>query len=487
MPNRLPMTAVSLGRRRLGLFALALAALIAAPPLGAAEPSEMPVGLEGQSGLTVTIYNRDLALVSEKRRVDFADGENRLALQDVSARLRPETVRLDGEGLQLVEQSFQADLVVPSRLMERALGKTVWVRRVNPVDGSVSYVEGELVSIAEGPMVLLEGRLESVSSSDLAFETATEGLRDRPTLVATLLSETAGTRDLGLRYLTGGLSWQADYVAELNAAEDRLDLTGLVTLGNHSGTVYRDARLRLVAGDVNQEASMPMMARAESDMVAGMAAAPPKMSEQPVGDQHLYELDRPVTLGRRETKQVTLLTDARIPVTKEYRFEELVAAYGGAEEIGPVKAAVILEFANEEADGLGVPLPRGIVRVYQAMDDGPGANVVFVGEDGIDHTSKGERVRLNTGRAFDVTGKARRTVFERISNKTYDTGQEIEIKNAKDSAVSVKLIGHMPRGWRLLEESHPHEQETASRLAWTLEVPAGGAATLNYKVRVTQP
>jgi len=487
MSNRLPMTAVSLGRRRLGLFALALTALIAAPPLGAAEPAETPVGLEGQSGLTVTIYNRDLALISERRRVDFAAGENRLALQDVSARLRPETVRLDGEGLQLVEQSFQADLVVPSRLMERALGKTVWVRRVNPADRSIRYEEGRLVSVAEGPLVLLGGRLESVAPGDLAFETATEGLRDRPTLIATLLSESAGARDLGLRYLTGGLSWQADYVAELNAAEDRLDLTGLVTLGNHSGTVYRDARLRLVAGEVNQEGPAPVMARAQMDSQEMAMAAPPQMSEQPIGDQHLYELDRPVTLGRRETKQVTLLAAASLPVIKEYRFEDLVSAYGGAEEIGPIKAAVILEFANEEAEGLGVPLPRGIVRVYQEAGDGGAAAVVFVGEDGIDHTPKGERVRLTTGRAFDVTGKARRTVFERISNKTYDTGQSIEIKNAKDRAVSVKLIGHMPRGWRMLEESQPHEQETASRLVWTLEVPAGGSATLDYKVRVTQP
>ena len=485
MPNRLTVTAVPLGRRRLGLLALALAGLIAAAPLGAAEVAETPVGLDGQSGLTVTIYNRDLALISEKRRVDFAAGENRLALQDVSARLWPETVRLEGDGLALVEQSFQADLVVPSRLMERALGKTVWVRRVNPADGSVGYAEGELVSVAEGPMVLLDGRLESVPLADLAFGTETEGLRDRPTLVAVLLSEEAGPRDLGLRYLTGGLSWQADYVAELNAAEDRLDLTGLVTLGNRSGTVYRDARLRLVAGDVNQEAPMAMMARAESDALAAMPAAPPKMNELPVGDQHLYELDRPVTLGRRETKQVTLLAAASLPVTKEYRFEELISAYGGAEEIGPVKAAVILEFANEASEGLGRPLPRGIMRVYQATGDGPDA--VFVGEDGIDHTSEGERVRLTTGRAFDVTGRARRTVFERISNKTYDTGQDIEVKNAKDRAVSVTLVGHMPRGWRLLEESRPHERETANRLAWTFEVPAGGTASLSYKVRVTQP
>ncbi|MGF1608467.1 MAG: DUF4139 domain-containing protein [Kiloniellales bacterium] len=465
-------------------FAILLCAtlFLATSATGAAE---RPVGLEAQRALTVTIYNRDLALISDERLVDFAAGENRIALRDVSARLRPETVILSGAGLALVEQGFEADLLGLPRLLEEALGERVWVRRGEP--GQEHYVEAELVSIALGPLVRLDGRLEGVTPDRLAFAAGEQGLRDRPTLVATLLSEVAGERALGLSYLSGGLSWQADYVAALNAAEDRLDLTGLVTLSNDSGTVFKDARLRLVAGEVNQAATPPMpMARAQMDLVA-MAEAAPKMAEHPVGEQHLYTLERPVTLGRRETKQVTLLSGEGLPVSKEYRFEELVNAYGGAEEIGPLQAAVALEFKNEGV--LGKPLPAGVLRVYQEAPDGgdDGGAPVFIGEDRIEHTAEGETVRITTGRAFDVTGEARQTVFERISSNAYDSGQAITVRNAKDRAVTVAIVGQLPRGWRMLEESLPHEAETANRIVWQLPVPAGGEATLSYRVRITNP
>jgi hypothetical protein len=476
-------------QRRLNYWPLCSAISLCAALLlatSAASAVERPVGLEARRALTVTIYNRDLALISEQRMVAFEAGENSIALLDVSARLRPETVILRGEGLVLVEQGFDADLLSLPRLLEDALGEKVWVRRGEP--GEEHYVEAELVSIAAGPLVRIDGRLESVTPDRLAFAGGEAGLRDRPTLVATLLSDTAGERALGISYLSGGLSWQADYVASLNAAEDRLELTGLVTLSNDTGTVFRDARLRLVAGEVNQAAAPPMpLARAQMDMAA-MAEAAPKLAEQPVGEQHLYTLDRPVTLGRRATKQVTLLSAGGLPVAKEYRFEELVSAYGGAEQIGPVKAAVVLEFETEGA--LGKPLPAGVLRVYQdAPPDsgGSGGAPVFIGEDTIAHTAEGEAVRITTGRAFDVTGEARQTVFERISNNTYDSGQAITVRNAKDGAVTVTIVGHMPRGWKMLEESLAHQEESANRLIWRLPVPPGSEATLRYKVRITNP
>ena len=304
-------------------------------------------------------------------------------------------------------------------------------------------------------------------------------------------SAEAGSRELGIAYLTGGLSWQADYVAALNAAEDRLDLSALITLQNHSGIDFEGAALRLVAGQVNQvhdqlvKASGQMMEMAAAD--ARMAAAAPVM-QQPVGDQHLYGIERPVNLANRQSKQVGLLDVEGVPVTKEYRFEELINAFGGAEEMGPVKARIQLEIENDEESGLGRPLPQGVLRVYRAGPaDMPGGSApVFLGEDRVAHSASGETLRLNIGRAFDVTGKSRRTVFERISNKTYEIGQEVTVENAKEEAVSVKVVGQMPPGWRMIEESLSHEAETANRLAWTLQVPAGGEAKFTYKVRVTR-
>ncbi len=462
-----------------------------------AQIREREVGAESRTGLTVTIYNSDLGLVRDIRRVDFAAGENVLALGDVSPALRPETLALEGEGLSLLDQSFAFDLLSPQRILEKSVGDTVWVVRSHPQTGEETEVEAELLSVAGGVVLRIGERIESgpaAGGGRLAFRGLPEGLRRAPALVARLESDRAGVRDLGVEYLTGGLTWQADYRAEVNAAEDRLDLTGLVTLTNASGAAYPDARVRLVAGEVNQDGPSPVQ-RAAVAMMAEAAAPAPGLAAQAAGDQHLYEVPRPVSLADRETKQVLLLESRGVPVEKEYRFEELVHAQGGPEEVGPVSAAVVFRFDNDaEAGGPGQPLPGGIVRVYQpggpeaegGGGDGGGAPV-FTGEDRIGHTPEGEEVRLAIARAFDVTGRSRITAYERLSNKSYRTAQEITLANAKDEAVRVKVVGHLPPGWRMLEESRPHEAETANRIAWTLSVPAGGEATLTYRVQVTRP
>jgi hypothetical protein len=233
-------------------------------------------------------------------------------------------------------------------------------------------------------------------------------------------------------------------------------------------------------------------------MMAEAMAPAPGMAARTAGDQHLYEVPRPVSLADRETKQVLLLESRGIPVAKEFRFEELVQAQGGPEEVGPVSAAVVFRFHNDaEAGGPGQPLPGGIVRVYQpgGTKDGGGGDggvdgggaPVFTGEDRIGHTPEGEEVRLAIARAFDVTGRSRITAYERLSNKSYRTAQVITLANAKDEAVEVKVVGHLPPGWRMLEESQPHAAETANRIAWTLDVPAGGEAELTYRIQVTRP
>jgi len=457
-----------------------------------AQDAELEVGAESRTALTVTIYNRDLGLVRDIRRVDFAAGENLLALGDISPALRPETLALEGEGLSLVNQTFAFDLLSPQRILEKSVGDTVWVVRSNPQTGEETEVEAELLSVAGGVVLRVGERIETGNASGsatgggrLAFRELPEGLRSKPALVARLASDAAGARDLGIQYLTGGLTWQADYRAEVNAAEDRLALTGLVTLTNASGAAYPDARVRLVAGEVHQAGPSPVQ-RGAVAMMAEAAAPAPGMAAQAAGDQHLYEVPRPVSLADRETKQVLLLESRDVPVEKGFRFEDLVYAQGGPEEVGPVSAAVVFRFDNDaEAGGPGQPLPGGIVRVYQPA--GADGAPVFTGEDRIRHTPEGEEVRLAIARAFDVTGRSRITSYERLSNTSYRTAQKITLANAKDEEVRVTVVGQMPPGWRMLEESRPHEAETANRIAWTLEVPAGGEATLTYRVQVTRP
>ncbi len=470
--------------------ALLGAACLLLATAGEAVPAQaqksVTVGAEARSTLDLTIYNRDLGLVQESRQVAFQQGGNLIRLTDVSPSLQAETLSLEGEGLRLVEQSFLFDLLSPRRLLEESVGKTVWLVRSHPQTGEDLLVEAELLSVTNGVLLKVGDRIETAEAGRIAFRDLPAGLPEKPTLEARLESASAGERPLSLQYLTGGLTWQADYRAALNADEDRLDLTGLVTLTNTSGIGYPDARLRLVAGEVNQGPKAAPQYRGTA-MMAEAAAPAPGMPAQQAGDQHLYQVPHPVSLSDRETKQVVLLESAQVPVTKEFRFEELVTAQGGPEEIGPVSAAVVLRFDNDaKAGGPGKPLPAGTVRVYGPVgyDDG---SSIFLGEDRIGHTPDGEEVKLAIAKAFDVTGRSRVTAFERLSNKSYESAQEITIANAKDEAVQVKVVGQFPAGWRMLEESAAHEAEAANRVVWTLEVPAGGETKLTYRVRVTRP
>jgi hypothetical protein len=284
-----------------------------------------------------------------------------------------------------------------------------------------------------------------------------------------------------LSYLTGGLSWQADYVGELSADEKTFDLSGWVTLTNTSGTSYSDAQLQLVAGDVNQVRPRQELMMAKSDTYAAAAPAP-VMSEEAAFEYHLYTLERPTTLGENQTKQVALLSGSGVPVVKEYRFVDIANAYNypmGDQD--RVNAAVRMVFENTEAAKLGLPLPKGIVRVYKQDSRG---KVLFVGEDSIDHTPKGETVRLTLGQAFDVTARAKQTDFERLSDTSFESAYEIEVKNAKTEPVTVTVSNSMPGEWKILQESVPHTKTSAFRADWQVEVPAEGAAKLTYRVRV---
>jgi hypothetical protein len=463
----------------------ALASWLLVLAVAPAPAQDITVGADSRSGLTLTVYNRDLALIDDRRRVTLPAGESRLVFEAVSPAMKPESVLLRAEGLRVLEQNFQFDLLGPRSLLEASVGGRVQIVKVHPQSGEETLVPATLLSVANGVVLRVGDRIETGEAGRLVFESLPEGLSAEPVLAAQVASEAPGPRDLTLGYLTAGLTWKADYVAEMTESEDRLDLTGLVTLTNASGLAYPTARLRLVAGEVHQ-VSQPPQPQPRMVMMAEAAAAPiPDLAPQPLGDQQLYELDRPVSLARKETKQVALLSARAVPLVKLYRFTNLVDAQGRQEEIGPVKAAIEIRFRNDKESGLDRPLPAGILRVYQA---GPGgAPPVFLGENRIAHSAKGEEVRLEIGRAFDITGRAKRTAMVRLSNKSYESAQEIVIENAKDQAVQVQVIGTLPQGWRMLTESHSHVPETANRLRWNLQVPPGGKANLSYRVRVTRP
>jgi hypothetical protein len=473
-------------------------------PAAAATIEERRSTLQDQQAVAITIYSDDLALVKDARRVVLAHGANRVALRDVSARLRPETAQLRSlshpGSFDLLEQNFDFDLLTPNKLLEKYVGQQVRLVKTHPTTGAETMEPALVLAAGAGVVLKVGDRIEtgangSFTSSSLGrivFDTVPTTLRDRPTLVTEMNSRRAGTQDMELSYLTGGLSWRADYVAELNADDTQLDLNGWVTLNNTSGTRYANAKLQLVAGDVNRVREVMRSAKMARTDMAMAAPAPAAMAQESLFEYHLYTLGRTTTLADNQTKQVALLGATGVPISKELLLSGSDFYYRNrAGELGQkLKVAVNVHFDNRDDNRntarLGMPMPKGVVRVYKRDSAG---NAQFVGEDRIDHTPKNETVRLHLGDAFDVTADKKQTEFRRreITNKASDvmeSAYEIVLRNAKAEAVSVLVREPVPGDWQMLEESHPHAKLAAGTAQWQLKVPAGGSTTLKYRVLV---
>lgn len=475
------------------LYALTALALIST----AQAADERRTTAADQTALAVTIYNGDLALVKDARRVKLGSGENLLAWREVSARMQAETALLrsmQGQRLTLLEQNFDFDLLTPRKLLEKSVGEAVRVIRTQPVTG-VEYSEHATVLAANDGVVLRFGdRVETGIPGRLAFAGVPTDLRDHPTLSMLFKTDAPGNgyqggteQELELSYLTGGLSWKADYVAELAAAEDSIDLNGWVTLTNNSGTRYPNAQLQLVAGEVNR--AQPDRLRAPVMMKAmAMAEAAPQMQEESLFEYHLYTLDRKTTLADKQTKQVALLSAQKVGVNKEFRLTGGDWYYYNQQgELGKkMKPGVFMEFANK-GEQLGIPLPKGIVRVYKKDSAG---RAQFIGEDRIDHTAKGEMVKLKLGEAFDITADKIQTDFQKIAGAfnarggVIESGYQMEIRNAKRENIVVTVVESMPSEWQMLQESLPHKKASAQTAVWEVPVPAEGKAVLTWRVRV---
>ncbi len=468
-----------------------LAVLLHAGGVMAAPADEKLTTLADQRDVAVTIYNDDLALIKDQRKVTLDNGLNHLAWRDVSARMRPETALLrnlgEAKGFSLLEQNFDFDLLTPEKLLEKYTGKQVTVIKTNPATGVETREAATVLATSGGTVLKFADRIETGVPGRLAFAAVPDNLRDKPTLVMSVINPKAGAQNLELSYLTGGLSWRADYVAELSDNDTRMDLNGWVTLTNQSGASFPNAKLQLVAGDVNRvrEAMRPlaMTARLDKNMVA--QAAP--MAQENLFEYHLYTLNRPTTLAEQQTKQVALLSATRIPVTKTLELRGANYYYQGSYgDLGQkLKTSVYVEFDNK-GGGLGVPLPKGVMRLYTKDSAG---NAQFIGEDNIDHTAKNETVRLKMGEAFDVTADKKQTDFQKLGgtekfNYVSESAYQITLKNAKNQPVVVNVFEPMPGDWQILSESSPHSKASASTAHWKISVPADGKAVLTYRVRV---
>ncbi len=478
MPHAVP---AALSRRTMIIGLFATTALV--HPALAQQVAERRVTLDQQTAVAVAIYNDDLALVRDSRRLTLDQGRNRLALVDVSAQLRAETALLaavDGTQLRTLEQNLEFDLLTPQKLLEKSVGKEVTIIKTHPQTGEETRLRALVLSTASGLVLKIGNEIHTTAPGRIVFDSVPANLRDRPTLTIDLEAGRAGTVAAELTYLTSGLSWNADYVAQLNDKEDKLDLNGWVTLVNRSGTSYRDAKLQLVAGDPNRVRAGMERSR---DEIRTAPAPKSAMRTEAVFDYHLYELERPTTIAENQQKQVALLTAEAVAVEKQYLLASAGQYYRSRYAVpGTVKAEVWLHFSNDKKSNLGLPLPRGVVRVYKRDSSG---KAVFVGEDQINHTAEGERVRLKVGDAFDVSGIRTQTDFKsEVSWQVYESAYKIELNNAKADPVVVTISETIPSDWTMLNESQRHTKVTSNLVEWKVPVPAKGKAELTFRLRV---
>lgn len=456
-----------------------------------ANEAEKRTSLEDQKSVAVTIYNENLALIKDQRKITLDKGFNLLAFRGVSAKMRAETAllrNLNNAGLKVIEQNFDFDLLTPQKLLEKYVGKQVHIASMNPATGEEKIEQATILSTNKGVVVQIDDRIETNPHGRYIFDKLPENLRDQPTLVIQLNSSTAKPQNIELSYLSGGLSWKADYVAELNANDDKLDLVGWVTLNNTSGTSYNNAKLQLVAGDVNVvKNEFRKVARGKMAMME-MADVAPAMQQESLFEYHLYSLNRPTTISDKQKKQVSLLSATQVPVNKEFLLQGsnyyYQSSYGNIGQ--KLKVGVFVEFKNKEKSGLGIPLPKGIVRVYKKDKSG---NAQFIGEDKIDHTPKNEDVRLKLGDAFDITADKKQTNFKKRNaygkyNYAYESAYEVKIKNAKPEAVTVIVREPIPGDWKIEQSSHKFKKVASGTAEWQINVPAEGNVTLEYTALV---
>jgi hypothetical protein len=489
---------------RLWIAAAALVtggAIVGSIVFGLEEPvaqAETPVAagqdsstLDDQTELALTVYNSDLALVRDVRTLQLPRGTFDLRFMDIAATVNPATVHFrsltEPSRVTVLEQNYEYDLLEPDKLLRKYVGRDVTLVRLVQDGGRTreEAVKARLLSFNNAPVWQIGNEIVTGLHADhIRFPELPGNLFSRPTLIWSLDNGGAARHRIEATYLATKLEWNADYVLTVTRDDKAADVDGWVTLKNGSGTAFRNAKLQLVAGELNRVRQA--FGRMESDMLRAAAApAAEKMAQESFSDYHLYTLDRKTTINNNETKQVSMLEATGFPVRKRYIVDGQSVYYRNVYRPGsPIKdvVQVYYQFKNEASAGLGMPMPAGTIRVYQADSKG---GTHFVGEDRIGHTPKDETINLKIGNAFDVVSERKQIDFEKIAGNVYEVEHEIVLRNHKTTAVTVDVNEPIGGTWRIIRSTHEYTKTDAWAAQFNVAVPADGTSTLRYRVRVT--
>ncbi len=447
--------------------------------------------MNDQTDLAVTVYNSNTALVRDTRDVALPSGDFQLRFMDIASSINPATVHFrslaEPEKLSVLEQDYEYDLLDANKVLDKYVGREVTLMRAVQKNGSTEWEETRATLLANnnGAPVWKIGNdiVTGMSTGSYRFSSLPDNLYSRPTLVWLLNNTGAHRQKIEASYLANNVSWSADYVMTVTRDETNADLDGWVTMANNSGAAFKNAKLQLVAGELNRVYAAPAIMAGLSKSMDRAVAAPP-MQQESFSEYHLYTLNRRTSIFDKETKQLSLLNASRFPVEKHlvvvngnpYSYRNSTPGASTKDSV-----AVYYKFKNEEKTGLGMPLPAGTVRVYQADSHG---GILFIGEDNIGHTPKDEQVSIHIGNAFDVVAEHKQIDYKKIDNHTYEMEYEDTLRNHKETPVTIEVNEPLGGDWDMLSSTFPAKKTAAFAAQFNVPVAKDGTSVLKYRVRV---
>ncbi|MEO0101626.1 MAG: DUF4139 domain-containing protein [candidate division WOR-3 bacterium] len=448
-----------------------------------------------QGEVQLTVYNQNLGLVREERKINLRAGIQEVKFTDVAANIDATSVHFQSltapNEAVVLEQNFEYDLISRDKLLEKYIDKEIEILRRFGVSGEKSEVlKGKLLSTKGGLTVKVGDQIYLNPSGEIILSKLPEGLVTKPTLSWLIDCTKSGEHKVEVSYLTSGINWNADYVVVSDKDDKSISLNGWVTIENKSGATYQDAKLKLIAGDIHRVS--PPSAVREYDLYAERKAlAAPQFEEKPFFEYHMYTLQRKTTIRDNETKQIEFASASHVPVKKLFIYDGARMPFYGYSEYSRAdqrygtqsqkKVYVMLEFKNTKENNLGIPLPKGKMRVYKEDTD---KSLQFIGEDWIDHTPKDEIVRIYLGDAFDLVGERVQTDFKMGGDWVLES-YKITIRNHKEEPVTVRVVEHLYRwsNWKIVEKSQDYEKKDSRTIEFNLPVPKNGEGVITYTVR----
>ena len=431
-----------------------------------------------QKSVSITVYNADLGVIKDVREIEIKSGLSEIKLTDVAQRIDPTSVHINFNG-EVLEQNYQYDLVSMDKILRKYVDRAVQL-----ISDKGEFIEGTLLSV-NGLQIVLQKKdggllmLPNAGKYQISVGSLPDGLITRPTLVWLVNSTGSGNQNVEVSYQTKGMNWHAEYVVVLNEDDTALDLNSWVSVENRCGATFKNAKLKLVAGDLNLIKEKAGRAGVYTDglRVEKSMARQEQFQEKEFFEYHIYDLQRKTTLANNETKQISLFEAENVKATKKFFYRSGGGYYGKVSRKG--KVSVIVAFENSEEDNLGKPMPKGKVRVYKSDGDA----LEFIGEDLIDHTPKKEEIKLRIGEAFDIVVEEVQTENKKISSKVNEQSYEITFKNRKKENITVEVERMLGLNWEVLNTSHDFKKKDAQNIVYQIPVNAGGETVLKFKVR----